>query len=98
MAVLLRVMSVFWGWGAALPVLLTSVLLVGLCGAVILDGLFADRHRSSAGTLKTDSAPVNLTECQIPLSHLYPLFTNLSLRLLCHGDVELDLSTACSLC
>lgn len=79
--------------------MLSSVLLVGLSVAVIMDGLFADRHRSSsAGTLKTDSALVSLTECQIPLSHLYPLFTNLSLRLLCHGDVELGLSMGCSLC
>lgn len=61
---------------------------VGLSAAVILDGLFADRHRSSTGILKPDPAPVCLLECQIPPSHLYPLFTDLSLRLLCHGDVD----------
>lgn len=45
---------------------------VALSGAVILDGLFADRHRSSAGTLKAAPSPVCLFECQIPLTHLYP--------------------------
>lgn len=33
---------------------------VGLSGAVILVGLFASRHRSSAGALKQDPAPVFL--------------------------------------
>lgn len=71
---------------------------LGLSGAVILDGLFADRHRSSAGTLKPDPAPLCPFECQILLCHLYPLFKNLSLGLLCHGDVELGLSMGYSLC